>query len=239
MGSSSAIIARLVPRDTGKSPIILGEESFRFEGEGEARQAQARVVLQPSTYDLTILAVMPESSSSSLHKSVLTFPEDEQPEGIRLSDVALARELEPLPYASLASYDQPFIVGSFRMVPRVGDEVLRGEDVALFYEIYGGSRPYRTTYRIEGRDTEGHWFPLAPPAVQEGGQGAQGWSFPTGDDWPLGEYRVQILVEDAGRVSQSAQVCFELVAQKSPPEGGLSKTPQGNRGTDGGDPESP
>jgi len=210
--SRPAILARFTPRDATRTSIVLGEESFQFEGEGEDRQAQSRSILLPGAYDLIVLAVIPRSSSSSIHKSVLTLTEDERDTGIRLSDVVLARDLEPLPYESLSSYSEPYIVGSFRVVPRVRDTVPLGEDVALFYEVYGGSVPYRITYRLEGREADGPWVPLGSPVVQDGGQGAQGWSLSTGSRWPLGEYRVQILVEDAGGASQSAQITFQLVA---------------------------
>lgn len=209
-----ALIARLLPRGLDGKRVLLGEDSFRFDGSGIDRQAQARVAAEPGSYDLTVLAVYPRSVISSLYRARVRLP-DPDDDGVRVSDVAVARSLEPLPYRSLASYREPFVVGAFRVVPRVGSEVPRGEEVAFFFEAYGGRLPYRVTYRLERQADEGRWVALGRPVVQEGGQGAQGWSLPTADSWPTGEYRVDIQVSDADGAAQGVQVPFRLVEPDS------------------------
>jgi len=110
----------------------------------------------------------------------------------------------------MASYTQPYTVGSFHVVPRTDGRIELGQDLSLFYEVYGGQRPYRVTYQIESRRESG-WAPASRPIVQEGAEGAQGWSVATSDAWPIGRYRVQIKVEDAGGTARLAEVDFDLV----------------------------
>lgn len=207
--SPPAIIARVLRQGApDDDAILLGEGSFRIDGQGADRRAQGRVVLDPGTYGLTVLAVEPDTRTSSIYRGSLVVPARE-PDKLAISDVTLARELEPLRYAALASYTEPFVVGSFRVVPRVRNRLQRGEELSLFYEVYGGHRPYRATYHLEARRAGG-WAAVARPVVQEGAEGAQGWSVPTSDVWPVGQYRVRIAVEDADGQSDTAELEFEL-----------------------------
>lgn len=207
----AAILARLVPQSLQESAVVLGEGSFLFEGEGKSRLAQARAVVAPGTYELTILVVEPATARSAVFRGVIVV--DPVSSDLAMSDVTLAERLEPVRYDSMASYTQPYTVGSFRVVPRIEQRIEPGQDLSVFYEVYGGQRPYRVTYRIEARRETG-WAPATRPIVQEGGQGAQGWSVPIPETWPLGKYRLQITVEDVQGAAQTAHVDFDLV----PPE---------------------
>ena len=113
----------------------------------------------------------------------------------------------------MASYVQPYTVGSFHVVPRIGKRIAPGQDLSVFYEVYGGERPYRVTYQIQARRESG-WVAASRPIVQEGGQGAQGWSVPIPSAWPIGKYRLQITVEDATGAARTADLDFDL----APPE---------------------
>jgi len=208
-GASSgqpSLMARLAPRDTTRSRRFLTEESFRIEEAEGDRVAQARLVLDRGTWDLTVLSAEPGTSSSGLFKGVAEVPAPR--EGLRLSDVVIARRLEPLPFASMFSYDEPYHLGGFRVVPRVGKPLRRQEPVTLFHEVYGGSGPFKVSYQLEGREDDGRWTALGKPFLQEQEAPAQGWSIPVGAHWPPGEYRVQILVEDAKGLSDRATVPF-------------------------------
>lgn len=209
-----ALVARIVPRDATRSPKVLGEASFRAEGAGAERVAQARVRLDPGTWSLTLMAADPEGKSNGLRRVPIEIPA-EGPD-LRTSDVILARTIEPVPYASLASYDEPYIVGSFRVVPRAANEIVRGDTITLFYEIYGGREPYRVAYGLEGREDDGRFTPLGNPDVREGAEAVQGWSFPTGPRWPAGEYRVRVEIADAAGARAESVVPFVLVEETSP-----------------------
>ncbi len=207
-----SLIARFIPHDAAMAQRILGEGSFHVEASGNDRVAQGRLFLDPGTYSLTILVADPEGKSNGIQHSRVEVPAPRG--GLRLSDVVLARALEPVAYASLASYEEPYVVGSFRVVPAAGRQLRRGDSVNVFYEIYGGRAPYRIVYRIEGKEDDGRFTRLGPPVVLDQAEGAQGWSLPTGDRWPVGDYRVRIEVNDAAGGSATATVPFALVARE-------------------------
>lgn len=212
-GTVPAIIAKFVPFEAGRSQRIIGEGSFRVEGSGSERTVQGRLLLDPGSFSLTILVADPAGKSNGIEHAKVELPAPG--DVLRLSDVVVARVLEPVAYASLASYEEPFLLGSFRVVPIAKRPLRRGETLNLFYEIYGGRAPYKITYRIEGKEDDGRFTPLGRPVVLPEAQGAQGWSLPTDDRWPIGEYRVRVEVTDATGTSASATVPF-AVAPREP-----------------------
>jgi len=209
-GTTPVVVARFAPRDAARPQRMLGEDVFRLAHGVGRRLAQGRLLLDPGTYDLTVLVVDPATSVTGMKRTSLTLPE---PDGrLRLSDLSWAAELSPVEYGSLASYDEPFLVGPFRVVPRFGDGFALGDSLKLFYEIYGGTPPYRIAYQVEGLDLDGSWVELGRPAMTEQSAAGQGWELPTSSSWPLGEYRIRVDVEDAGRRSVSARLPFRLIA---------------------------
>ena len=206
-----ALIARLKPADGRDGPrLVLGEGSFQWRGEGPRRQAQARAEVPPGSYDLTVLSFHPDGGGSTLHRSKIDVTADDGA-ALRLSDVALVEEVAPLAFASLASYREPYVVGAFNVVPRILPQVPRGEPVGVFFEIYGGTPPYDVRYQLVGREEDGSWRKLGAPQSAPGGEAAQGFSLPTGERWPLGGYRLDILVTDADGASLTRPISFELV----------------------------
>jgi hypothetical protein len=208
-GNEPAIMARFTSSDGEGKPIILGEGSFRFIPAGDQGLiAQARANLPAGTWDLLVFSVDPGTGNTSIHRrSVVTR---DPTSDLALSDVVLAVRLEPLSVAALASYDEPFHLGSFRVVPRAGNNLARGDALRIFYEIYGGTEPYRLIYSIEGKENDGRWIALGKPARVEQAPGAQGWEVPLGSTWPLGEYRVLIEVHDQADSRITAIVPFRL-----------------------------
>jgi len=207
-----ALLARFSRK--GAEPKILGEGSFRVEGEGAARVGQGRVALDGMPWDVTVLAVAPDSGISRIYKGRI----DPLPaSGLRLSDVVLARAMEPLPFATQQSYDAPYIVGGFRVTPRASTEVRAGEPLQLFYEIYGGTAPYRIAYQLEGREDDGRFRALGPPQEREADAFGQGFALPTSATWPAGAYRVVIRVSDAAEGAVERTIGWTLVAPGAPP----------------------
>ncbi len=210
-GAVPAVIAKLQAKGSDRR-YVLGQESFRFV-EGRRFLGQARVVVQPGTYTLIALAVYPGSSLSRVALREIPV-EPFAGEGLQLSDVVLARELEPVRYQALRGYEEPFIVGAFRAVPRVSPRVPQGEPIALLYEVYGGEGPYRVTYSLEARaQPDQPWQSVGRPVEQPDARGAQGWAVPTSPAWPLGEYRVRISVSDVAGAAAEAFLSFELAPQ--------------------------
>jgi GWxTD domain-containing protein len=203
-----AIIARFAPHDATLETRLLGEDSFRFQPSEGRRLAQGRLLLDPGTYDVTIMVVDPMTALPGMARE--TIRTSDASEQMRFSDILWARELEPLRYSGLASHDEPFQVGPFRVVPRLDDAFCPGDVLRLFYEIYGGAAPYRITYTLEGLKAEDEWTALGRPSERVQQVAAQGWTLPTTDAWPVGAYRISIHVEDAEARSMTAQMPFSL-----------------------------
>jgi GWxTD domain-containing protein len=214
-GTNPVAIARFRPHDATRKTRMLGEDVFRVERLDERRVAQSRLLLEPGTYDVTVLVADPATAGTGMHRASLRIPEPT--DRLRLSDVIWADELRPLEFASLASHDEPFLIGPFRVVPRIDASFPRGHALRLFYEVYGGVPPYRITYQVEGHDLDGSWVALGKPAIDEQSAAAQGWELATSDAWPLGEYRVRIDVEDTRQRLVSAQLGFHLTEPTPPP----------------------
>lgn len=193
-GHKPAIIARFVPLDATKQTRILGEDSFLVDGAADRLRAQGRITLDPGRYAFTVLVADPVAVRTGLHRSTVDVPG--QVPRMRFSALVWADVLESLPYRSLVSYDEPFIVGPFRVVPRLDAIFHPGESVKLFYEVYGAELPLSIRYQLEGRDTDGSWIELGRPLSIEQNAISVGWEQPTGPDWPVGEYRVLIEVRD-------------------------------------------
>jgi GWxTD domain-containing protein len=209
------LMARFARRVGTPPAHLLGEGSFRVDGDGPSRVAQARVALEDATWDLTVLAIDPGSGLSRIFKgSVAPLPGGPS---LRLSDVVVAQTLEPLPYATQATYESPFIVGGFRVVPRVARGLPRGEPLKLFYEINGGKAPFRLSYQLEGQEQDGRWRPLGKPQELDGNTKGQGFELPTKDSWPASTYRVRVTVLDAAGDRAEAVAAF-VVGDPTPQE---------------------
>jgi hypothetical protein len=209
-----AIMARFSRKDVPKGAHILGEGSFRIEGEGDDRIAQGRVLLDAAPWDVTVLAVEPTSGISRIFRGHV----GPLPSGLalHLSDIALARAMGPLPFASQASYEAPYIVGGFHVTPRPLPQIKRGDAVQLFFEIYGGAAPYHLAYQLEGQEKDGRWVPLGKPQEKDVTPRGQGYELPTVASWPTGAYRVKVRVTDAGAATASGETGFMLVAEPAP-----------------------
>ena len=190
----ATVLGRISKKGSDKGARLLGEGSFRVEGEGDGRVVQSRLVLEPGSWEVTLLAVDAATGANRVFRGTI----EALPEGpLRASDVVLARALSPLPYATQASYDAPYIVGGFRVTPLVGTTLPRGEPVQIFYEIYGGTGPFHLSYQIEGQENDGRWRALGKPQEQDSGERGQGFAIPTSAAWPLGAYRIRVTAEDA------------------------------------------
>lgn len=205
---ASSIVARFRPKDPKGRVRTLAEGSFRTEEFGTDRLAQARIVLEAGDYDLDVAVLDPADAATGLARRTIRV--DDSRDRLRVSDVAPAVLLEPVRFRSLASYDAPFVVGGFRMAPLVGRPLRAGEELRLFYEIYGGTAPYRVSYQIEGREADGTWVPLGQRQVLDPADQQQGWGFPTTAKWPRGDYRVRLQVTDRAGASVEEAVPFAL-----------------------------
>jgi len=205
-----SILARFSRKGIKTGAQILGEGSFRIEGEGDERVAQGRVLLDATPWELTVLSVEPGTGLSRIFRGrVEPLPGGQ---ALRLSDVVLARSMDPLPFAAQASYDAPYIVGGFHVAPRPEPQVKRGTPVQVFFEIYGGAAPYHIVYQLEGREKDGRWVALGKPQEHDGTERGQGFALETSATWPTGTYRLKIKVVDAVAGSVESVESWSLVA---------------------------
>jgi hypothetical protein len=192
---------------------MLGEDSFRVVDGTDYRMAQGRLALNPGGYQMTVIVADPIAVQTGLHTTRIEVPE--VPNSIRLSDTVWAVLVEPVEYKSLSSYDEPFHVGPFRVLPKPDSVYTQGDAVMLFFEVYGAEYPLRATFQLEGLDEKGNWLPLGQPSAIEQGAGELAWEVPTNERWPVGHYRVSIEVADAGERLVATQVAFELIESLS------------------------
>ncbi|HEX4823209.1 MAG TPA: GWxTD domain-containing protein [Candidatus Polarisedimenticolaceae bacterium] len=208
-----SLIARFAKPGNGGTAHLLGEGSFRVEGEGVARTAQGRVQLEPGAWEVTVLAVDPSTGVSRIYRGRI----DPLPSGtgVSVSDTVLARTMEPLPYVAQSSYDSPYIIGGFHVVPRAAETLARGDPVRVFFEIYGSAPPYHVTYQLEGKETDGSWRALGRPQEREATTIGQGFELPTAASWPLGAYRLRIRVVDATAAAVETTAPFSVVEHEN------------------------
>jgi hypothetical protein len=172
------------------------------------------VVLPPDDYDLTVLVADPSTAGTGMFRGAVRVPPPSAE--LRLSDWTWAERVEPLAYKALASYDEPYHVGPYRIVPRLSATFRAGDTLRLFFEIYGGTPPFQVTYRVEGQELDGSWVALGKPASGDPASESQGWELVTSDRWPLGEYRVRIEVADREGRRLEAGAPFRLEGPPSP-----------------------
>ncbi len=211
-----AIIARFVRVGGATGAHILGEGSFRIDGDGDLRVAQARVRLDSEAWDVTVLAVEPRTGVGRMFRGRV----EPLPGGsaLHLSDVVLARALEPLSFAAQASYDAPYIIGGFRVTPLAGSVLPRGEAVQVFLEIYGGTAPYHLAYRLEGQEKDGLWRSLGKSQEHDTSASGQGFALQTSASWPAGAYRLRVLATDAAGATAERAVGWTLGAGEAVPQ---------------------
>jgi hypothetical protein len=203
-----AVIARIAPFNAGGQMRLLGEESFHVLESLGRRIAQGRLSITPGTYVLTLMVADPVRVRTSMHQSSLVISGGNA--ALRFSDVGWVDDLAALEFKALASYDEPYIVGPFNVLPKIGTQFERGETPKLFYEVYGGAQPFHVSYQIEGLDDDGSWIALGQPSVAENTGASQGWEFGTNERWPLGDYRVRVIVNDASGDRIETEIPFLL-----------------------------
>ncbi len=209
-----SVLARFSHKGVKTGAQILGEGSFRIEGEGDDRLAQGRVLLDAVPWELTVLSVEPATGASRIFRGRV----EPLPGGnaLRLSDVVLASKMEPLPFAAQASYESPYLVGGFHVTPLPESQLIRGSPVQVFFEIYGGTAPYHIDYQLEGREKGDRWVALGAPQKHEGTAAGQGFALETSAKWPVGIYRLRIKVVDAAAASVAGVESWSLVAEPAP-----------------------
>ena len=128
------------------------ELALSLEGEGDFAPAvenllagieddllfQARAALAPGSYVVRLSIFDDVGGRSGTSDTPFSVP-DFGAGRLELSTVALAKTLEQVAAPAGAS-GTPFVIGTLRILPHVGQDFAPGEDLAFYYQIYGADR---------------------------------------------------------------------------------------------------
>jgi hypothetical protein len=163
---------------------------------------QSQRSFAPGHYKAIIAVKDPVSGSlGTLEKEVEVpgFSSD----ALGLSTIALVHKLERLPAPPASELPQPFVLGSFKVVPRSSAHFLHGEELIFYYQVYGaaqddtGKPKLDITYAFEMLEKD-QWKLIGGKPIQFAGQQApvQAYGLPINPRFPGGDYRVRIEVAD-------------------------------------------
>lgn len=167
---------------------------------------QAKGDLLPGRYRFYFGMEMSPGDQVSFFRDTVTVPAIEE-RTLALSSVTLLSRLERSP----EGYDDrkiPFILGSYKVVPRPTRAYRNGQTLSIYYEVYQ-ARPHPKTgqpqldieYQFYVND-QGRMVRIGNPfALRQVSEPVQRWSFPL-SRWPEAEYRLDVKVND--RVSGEA-----------------------------------
>jgi GWxTD domain-containing protein len=217
-----ALLARFTPTDATQKPRILSEGSFRFlpAKDGQSALAQGRIFLPPGRYDLLVAAIDPTGAGNGIYRGTALVPAPTPDSTLALSDLMMCRTLTPLPYASLVSYQEPFVLGPYRCTPRVLHTLHGGEPIEVLFETYGGVPPYRLSYQLEYEDELQGWKALGAPQKAVQAERAHAWGLDTSPDWPVGDYRLRIVVLDSENHEITGRLPFSILPESPPTAAG-------------------
>jgi hypothetical protein len=118
------------------SPVRVPHDRLAALRQGNALFIRS-FTLPPGRYTLETAAVDEQAGKTSVRKAVVLVPPPVP--SLALSSVALVKRTEAVPAGALTS-DDPFRLGSTRIVPHVGEPVLAsGQPISLFLVAYAGA----------------------------------------------------------------------------------------------------
>ncbi len=212
------LVALLRPEEgTPDEARALGTEEFPFEVRrvGGTWVAQAARTLPPGRYALA------GGWTDADGNSHLGFAGEQivarmGGETFRLSSVVLAAKVDR---AAQGEPFGPFRVSGMEVVPRPGDVLHRGEDLAIFYEVLGagtkddGSLDLSITYEIRYRHPKRGWVRAGRQALRKT-RPVQAWFLKIADVYPLTDYRVVVTVKDnVGGGTVTKEVPFRVAGK--------------------------
>ena len=207
--------------DAAVSYPLNREDQFAAAGPEAPGTFQTGLGLDPGRYRVLFGLRDPASGRVGTHRENIRVA-NLTADPLNLSSLTLARELRPLKPSEMpdASVKSPYVLGSLRVVPRTTASLPSGEELHLYYQVYGAAAgeagvPWlEITYQFEG-DADGDWQALgAPIRYKDVSHPAQAWSVPT-RGWPAGTFRLTVTVVDrvTGHVARKRMV-FEITPAK-------------------------
>jgi len=181
-GSGDAALhpfARIEPAGQGKPVNLTGDLPFVPSSPGEAPPAsfvyQARHNLTPGSYRLAVV-VEDKVVSGQMGTLVKTIDvPDFREKDLHMSSVALLagfKHLDPGQDPDEKSHAGPYVLGSFRLVPRASPVLTKSEAVTFYYQVYNpatdpaaGSPSLESTVTFFLKEGAG-WKRYRPPVVR-------------------------------------------------------------------------
>ena len=175
---------------------------------------QARALLRSGSYIARLTIIDQVSGRSSTSDTPFTVP-DFTGDSLGMSTVALARAIQPM--AEVPVRDAAFVIGRLRVIPRLGQDFRRDEDLSFYYQIYGARRdpqsqqPRLNVSYIFLAAEKDQFAEVGRTAFEGQTTEAHGYTVPL-SGWPAGEYLVRVEVTDAidGRIV-TRDVLFRIV----------------------------
>ncbi len=222
------IAAEVTDPQTGESvQRFFRKEHFgAFEGNASAETLlfQADRPMRPGKYRIELAVKDPASGALGRLERDLDVPSYEA-DGLSLSTVTLAREVNPVGAPPTDAGPVPFVLGNFTVVPRPDNLYDQGEDLTFYYQVYGaaidpnaGGPRIDLSYTFEKKVGD-QWRMVGGRPVVTPAQTAlvQAYSLPL-SRWPGGEYRVSIRVTDTvAGTTAAAEVPFVIKAPDRAP----------------------
>ena len=198
--------------DTGPQGTSTGQESNT--GEEATQVFQAVASIPPGRY---LLEISYRHSRGPVSGSVRDFIEVPvfSSDGLTVSSIILSSRLEKME-APAPPGASPFILGRYRVVPRINRVYAGPEELTIFYQVYGASMGsdrrahLDLSYQFYLEDADA-WLPIGGPITFPGETDlAQAWRVPL-HGLPTGRYRLEVSVRDrVQKVETSREVLFEI-----------------------------
>ncbi len=188
--------------------------------QGKKLVFQSQRSFAPGKYKAIVAVKDPASGSLGVIEKEVAVP-GFHGDALGLSSVTLVHKLERLPAPPASEAPQPFILGSFKVVPRSSARYLHGEELIFYYQVYGAADDTATgnpkldiTYAFEVKQQDKWRMIGGDPIKILGQQGpVQAYGLPINPKFPSGDYRVRIEVADvvAGHTT-TAEIPFTVDA---------------------------
>jgi hypothetical protein len=115
------------------SPVRVAHDRVPALRQGNALFIRS-FTLSPGRYTLETAALDEQADRKSVRRAVLVVPAPQA--GLAVSSLAVVKRTEPVPAGALAS-DDPFRLGSTRIIPHVGEpDLAAGDPLSLFLVAY-------------------------------------------------------------------------------------------------------
>jgi GWxTD domain-containing protein len=211
------LVAMLRSEQGGDSAYTFGSDEVPFElrPSGNAVVAQATRALPPGRYKL-VTALAGDGGDLRVLWAGDQIVARVSDDTLRMTSVVVASELRQV---GEQGEPAPFRVGGFELVPKIGEEVLPGDELSIFFQVVGASKnaagaaDLTVSYQLYGRPPGRDWVKIGEPAVTKEPGATRAWTLPIPPRFPPADCRLEIEVTDNETgASVSKEVSFRVVA---------------------------